>query len=357
MDMTSLTDFIVYFVPKFCIALVILVSVLVGVAYLIYAERRVIGWMQLRQGPNVVGPFGLLQPFADAIKLLFKEKIEPRNVYGLAFALGPLVMFGLVMMGFAVIPIHLLSYNSGDVYAFANINLSVMYLIAISALEVYGLIMAGWSSNSKYAFYGAIRSVAQMISYELSLGFAILMMIAITGSINIVEMVDRYHEIDSITKLMMAPVAVIFFVAILAETNRHPFDLPEAESELVSGYNVEYSSMAFALFFLGEYANMILKSAIVALLFLGAWHPILDVESLARIPPFVWFLGKVGFLLFVFIWIRAALPRYRYDQLMRIGWKLFLPLTFFWFIVIATRVFVLSHPDIISGLRLTQLVK
>ena len=253
-----------------------------------------------------------------------------------------MLAFGLVMMGWAVIPVKLLSYD-GLPHVFANINLGVMYLMAISALEVYGLIMAGWASNSKYAFYGAIRSVAQMISYELSLSFAILIVVAITGSTNVAEIVDKYHHVDAVTRLMVLPVGLIFFIAVLAETNRHPFDLPEAESELGAGYNVEYSSMTFALFFLGEYANMILKSFVTVLLFMGAWYPPIDLPILYLVPPFAWLVIKVAFLLFCFIWIRAAYPRYRYDQLMRIGWKLFLPLTFIWYVVIASRVFLLSH--------------
>jgi NADH-quinone oxidoreductase subunit H len=334
-------------VPGVAVGIVIQGAVLLWVAYLIYAERRIIAWMQLRQGPNVVGPFGLLQSFADAAKLLFKEKIYPAKARVVVFALAPMLAFGLVMMGWAVIPSAFLQYADSTgapaVYVLADIDLGVMYLMAISALEVYGLIMAGWASNSKYAFYGAVRSAAQMISYELSLSFAVLIVVAVTGSTNLSAIVENYRHVDWLTKVLIAPMAVVFFIAVLAETNRHPFDLPEAESELVAGYNVEYSSTPFALFFLGEYANMILKSAVTVLLFMGAWYPPLDIPVLYMVPPFIWFFLKICMLLFVFIWIRAALPRYRYDQLMRLGWKTLLPLTFFWLVAMSARVFVMSH--------------
>ncbi len=307
----------------------IIVPLLLCVAYLTYAERRVIGLMQRRVGPNVVGPFGLLQPIADAIKLLFKETIVPSTSSKILFILAPMITFVLALIGWAVIPFdkHLV---------LCNINVGVLYVIAISSLSVYGIVIAGWASNSKYAFLGAIRSSAQMISYEVSMGLVIVTMLLVTGSLNLVEIVERSQNMPWWLQILMLPMSVVFFISILAETNRHPFDLAEAEAELVAGYNVEYSSMAFALFFLGEYANMILVSAMCVTLFLGGYYPPFGIKFLMFIPGVVWFIAKVSFLLFVFLWIRATVPRYRYDQLMNLGWKFFLPLSLFWVVLISS---------------------
>lgn len=308
---------------------VITIPLILCVAYLTLAERRVIGWMQLRRGPNVVGIFGLLQPFADAVKLMFKEIIFPTKANKFLFILAPMITFILSLIGWAVIPFS-------DKGAIADINVGILYLLAMSSLGVYGIIIAGWASNSYYAFYGAIRSAAQMISYEVSIGLVMVCVLLATGSLNLKEIVLAQQNMHWAIKLLLAPMMVVFFISILAETNRLPFDLPEAESELVAGYNVEYSSIPFALFFLGEYANMILTSAVTVILFWSGWLPIFDIEPLYIIPPFVWLALKITILLFVFIWIRASFPRYRYDQLMRLGWKIFLPLTLFWVILTAS---------------------
>ncbi len=311
--------------------LLIIVPLLVCVAYLTYAERRVIGLMQLRRGPNTVGPFGLLQPIADAVKLLFKENIVPTAANKALFITAPIVTFVLSLVGWAVIP-----FDKGMVLA--DINVGVLYIMAISSLSVYGIIIAGWASNSKYAFLGAIRSSAQMISYEVSMGLVIVTVLLTTGTLNLTEIVEVQKTNPWWMDLLMAPMAVVFFISVLAETNRLPFDLPEAEAELVAGYNVEYSSMSFALFFLGEYANMILVSGMTTTFFLGGYLPPFGIEALNFLPGIVWFILKVSFLLFCFLWIRATLPRYRYDQLMAIGWKIFLPLTLFWVVLVASVV-------------------
>lgn len=306
--------------------LAIVVPLLVAVAYLTYAERKVIGAIQLRKGPNVVGPFGLLQPFADGIKLLAKETILPAGANKLIFILAPMLTFILSLIAWAVIP-----FDDGMVLA--DINVGVLYLFAISSLGVYGVIMAGWASNSKYAFLGALRSAAQMVSYEVSLGFVIISVLLCVGSLNLSDIVMAQKTVWFAIPLF--PMFVVFFISALAETNRAPFDLPEGESELVAGYFVEYSSMSFALFFLGEYANMILMSAITAVLFLGGWLPPIDIAPLNWIPGPVWFFLKIAFVLFFFLWVRATMPRYRYDQLMRLGWKVFLPLSLFWVVLTA----------------------
>lgn len=310
----------------------IIVPLLLSVAYLTYAERRVIGLMQLRRGPNVVGPFGLLQPIADAIKLMFKEVIVPSSASKAVFILAPIITFVLSLVGWAVIP-----FDKGLVLS--DINVGVLYVLAVSSLGVYGIIMAGWASNSKYAFFGAIRSSAQMISYEVSMGLVIVTVLLVTGSLNLTDIVEAQRNRPLWLEILMAPMAVVFFISVLAETNRLPFDLPEAEAELVAGYNVEYSSMTFAMFFLGEYANMILVSAMTAIFFLGGYLPPFNLSCLAFVPGIIWFLLKISFLLFIFLWIRATLPRYRYDQLMRIGWKVFLPLSLFWVILISSLLF------------------
>ena len=309
--------------------LAILVPLLLAVAYLTYAERKVIGAMQLRKGPNVVGPFGLLQPIADAVKLLFKETILPAGANRVVFMMAPMLTFILSLIAWAVIP-----FDVGLVLA--DINVGILYLFAISSLGVYGVIMAGWASNSKYPFLGALRSAAQMVSYEVSMGFVIITVLICVGSLNLTDIVLAQQSLWFCIPLL--PMFVIFFISTLAETNRAPFDLPEGESELVAGFFVEYSSMSFALFFLGEYANMILMSAMTALLFLGGWLPPLDVAPFNWIPGPIWFAAKIALVLFCFLWVRATFPRYRYDQLMRLGWKVFLPFSLLWVVVTAGAV-------------------
>ena len=304
----------------------IVVPVLICVAYLTYAERKVIGAMQLRKGPNVVGPFGLFQPIADGLKLLMKETIVPSSASPVVFVFAPMVTFTLGLVAWAVIPF-------GQGLVLADINVGILYLFAISSLGVYGIIMAGWASNSKYAFLGALRSAAQMISYEISIGFIIITVLLCVGSLNLTDIVLAQKTVWFAIPLL--PMFVVFFVSALAETNRAPFDLPEAEAELVAGYNVEYSAMTFALFFLGEYANMILMSAMTAILFLGGWLPPFDVAPFNLIPGPLWFLIKIAGVLFGFLWVRATFPRYRYDQLMRLGWKVFLPLSMAWVVLTA----------------------
>ena len=305
--------------------LAIVVPLLLGVAYLTYAERKVIGAMQLRKGPNVVGPFGLGQPLADGLKLFIKETILPAGANRTVFIMAPMLTFILSLIAWAVIP-----FDAGMVLA--DINVGVLYLFAISSLGVYGVIMAGWASNSKYAFLGALRSAAQMVSYEVSIGFVMVTVLLCVGSLNLTKVVEAQQNLWFFIPLF--PMFVIFFISILAETNRHPFDLPEGESEIVAGFFVEYSAMSFALFFLGEYANMILMSAMTAILFLGGWLPPLNIAPFNWIPGPLWLIAKICLVLFFFLWVRATFPRYRYDQLMRLGWKVFLPFSLFW--VIAT---------------------
>lgn len=321
-----------YLLPLIIVALKVLsitISLLLCVAYLTYAERRVIGLMQLRKGPNVVGPFGLLQPIADAVKLLFKETIIPNQADKILFTLAPMITLVLSLIGWAVIPFD-------KKLVLADINVGVLYIMAISSLAVYGIIIAGWASNSKYAFLGAVRSSAQMISYEVSIGLVIVTVLLTTGTLNLSEIIERQRLFPWWVDLMLLPMAVIFFISVLVETNRLPFDLSEAESELVAGYNVEYSSMGFALFFLGEYANMILASGMTTTFFLGGYLPPFGIKVLNFVPGFMWFVLKTGVLLFCFLWIRATLPRYRYDQLMRLGWKVFLPFTLFWVVLVSS---------------------
>jgi len=307
-----------------CVKIIaIILPLLIAVAYLTLMERKVIAAMQLRKGPSVVGPFGLLQPLADGLKVMSKEFIFPENANKILFILAPIITFTLAMIGWAVIP-----FDTGMVLA--NINIGVLYLLAISSLGVYGIIIAGWASNSKYPFLGAIRSAAQMVSYEVSIGLIIVTVLLCAGSLNLSEIVLAQQGLWYVFPLF--PMFILFFISVLAETNRHPFDLPEAEAELVAGYNVEYSSITFAMFFLGEYANMILMSAITTILFLGGW---LAPFGLDFIPGIIWFALKIVLCLFVFIWARATLPRYRYDQLMRLGWKVFLPISLAGVVIVA----------------------
>lgn len=316
--------------------LVITMPLLIGMAMLTYAERKVIAAMQLRRGPNVVGPFGLLQPFADGLKLFLKETIIPTRANKVMFLLAPMITFVLALVGWAVIPFS-------REFVVADLNVGVLYLFAMSSLGVYGIIISGWASNSKYAFLGAIRSSAQMVSYEVSIGLVIITVLLMVGSLNLNAIVaaqaggiSHWFAFNIFSGgFPLLPMFVIFFISGLAETNRLPFDLPEAEGELVAGYNVEYSSMSFALFFLGEYINMILMSAMTVTLFLGGWQSPFAGDVLGFVPAGIWFILKICACLFVFLWVRATFPRYRYDQLMRLGWKIFLPLSLLWVVLTA----------------------
>ncbi len=294
------------------------VPLLLSVAFFTVAERKIMGAIQRRRGPNVIGFIGLLQAIADGLKLLVKETILPSNSNIGIFLLAPVLSFILSVIGWAVIPFS-------HTVVLADINLGILYIFAISSLNVYGLILSGWASNSKYAFLGALRSTAQMISYEISIGFIVLSIAVCVGSLNLSKIILAQKEVWLLVPLF--PLFVMFYISMLAETNRHPFDLPEAEAELVSGYNVEYSAMTFALFFLGEYSNMLLMCALSSVLFLGGWLPPLDIFLLNWIPGSIWFWLKVALGAVFFILTRAALPRYRYDQLMHLGWKCFLPLS------------------------------
>lgn len=304
----------------------IIVGVLLSVAYLTYAERKVLGGMQRRQGPITVGPFGLLQPIADGLKLFSKETVIPSQANRVVFLLAPVILFALSLMAWAVIPFD-------RDWVLANINVGILYLFAVSSMGVYGVIMAGWASNSRYAFLGGLRSASQMVSYEVSMGLIIVCVLLCTGSLNLQEIVLAERPIWM--QALLFPMLIVFLISILAETNRAPFDLPEGESEITGGFMVEYSAMAFALFFLGEYANMILMSAMTTVLFLGGWLPPFGMDFLAFVPGIVWFALKTAAVLFFFIWARATLPRFRYDQLMRLGWKVFLPFTLIWVVLTA----------------------
>jgi NADH-quinone oxidoreductase subunit H len=306
--------------------LAVSVPLLVAIAYYTYFERKVLAYSQLRKGPNVVGPFGLLQPFADGLKLFLKETIVPSGANRIVFIAAPLITFTLALVAWAVIP-----FDVGMVIS--NINVGILYLFAISSLSVYGIIMAGWASNSRYAFLGALRSAAQMVSYEVSIGFVLVTVLLCAGSLNLTDIVMAQQNIWFVIPLL--PMFVVFFVSGLAETNRAPFDLPEGESELVAGFHVEYSAMTFGLFFLGEYGNMILMSAMTSILFLGGWLSPIPLEPFTWIPGPFWLLAKVVFVMFCFLWVRATFPRFRYDQLMRLGWKVFLPLSLFWLVLTA----------------------
>jgi NADH-quinone oxidoreductase subunit H len=302
----------------------VLVPVLISMAYATYFERKALGAFQLRRGPNRIGPFGLFQPFADAVKLFTKETIVPTGASRMLFLLGPMITFVLACLAWAVIPV----WDGG---AMANLNVGILYLFAISSLGVYGIVIAGWASNSKYAFLGALRSAAQMVSYEVSIGFVLVSVLLCVGSLNLNDIVVAQHRIWFCIPLF--PMFVVFLISMLAETNRAPFDLPEGESEIVAGFFVEYSSMAFALFFLGEYINMIMMSAFASILFLGGWQAPL---GLTFIPGIFWLIAKICAIMFFFFWVRASFPRYRYDQLMRLGWKVFLPLSLFWLVLTAS---------------------
>lgn len=320
--------------------LIIVVPLLIAVAYLTFAERKVIGYIQVRVGPNRVGFKGLLQPFADLLKLITKEIIVPAKSNKYLFVIAPLFALAPSLAGWAVIP-----FSEGMVLA--NINAGVLYVFAISSLGVYGVLIAGWASNSKYAMFGALRSVAQTVSYEIAMGFALVGVLLAAGSMNLTDIVlSQRGGIHHWWFVPLFPLFVVFWIAAIAETNRAPFDLAEGESEIVAGFHVEYSGIGFALFFLSEYASMILISTIISILFCGGWlSPFENVPLLGNIfffvPGFVWLLLKISFFLFVYLWVRATFPRYRYDQLMRLGWKVLIPVTIIW--VIVTAVMVVTH--------------
>ena len=305
----------------------LILPLLIAVAYFTLIERQILAAVQRRQGPTIVGFYGLLQPLADGLKLFLKETILPKSSNMIIFILAPVFTFGLALSGWVVVPF-------GDGFALSNLNVGLLYIFAISSLSVHSVIMAGWSSNSKYAFLGALRSAAQMISYEVSMGITIVSVILLSGSLNLNDIVIAQKNLWYFIPLF--PMFIIFFICALAETNRHPFDLPEAEAELVSGYNVEYSAMSFALFFLAEYSNIILMCSMTVILFLGGWFPILNFWPFYFIPGTVWFAIKTLFFIFLFILIRGTLPRYRYDQLMRLGWKVFLPISLAFLLIISS---------------------
>ena len=308
----------------------LLVPILVSVAMIVWLDRRVWGLVQKRKGPNVVGPFGLFQTLADALKYIFKEIIIPASANKVVFILAPIVTMTLALVAWAVIPM------SEDL-VLANINVGILYLFAVSSLGVYGIIMGGWASNSKYPFLGAIRSAAQMVSYEVSIGIIIINVLLCVGSLNLNDIVIAQKELWYVIPLF--PMFVIFFISSLAETNRPPFDLPEAEAELVAGYQTEYSGMMYAMFWLGEYANILLMCAMGSILFLGGWLPLMDIYPLNIIPAPIWMILKILFLFLLFALIKAIVPRYRYDQLMRLGWKIFLPFSLIYLVLTASFLF------------------
>jgi NADH-quinone oxidoreductase subunit H len=310
--------------------LFLLVPVLVSVALVVWLDRRVWAFVQKRQGPNVVGPFGLLQSLADALKYIFKEIIIPSSSNKVIFILAPIVTMTLALIAWAVIP-----FSATQVLA--DINVGILYLFAVSSLGVYGIIMGGWASNSKYPFLGAIRSAAQMVSYEVSIGVIIINVLLCVGSLNLNDIVEAQQNLWFVIPLF--PMFVIFFISALAETNRPPFDLPEAEAELVAGYQTEYSGMMYAMFWLGEYANILLMCAMGAILFLGGWLSPIDIYPLTLVPGAIWLILKILFLFILFALVKAIVPRYRYDQLMRLGWKVFLPLSLTWVVLTASYLF------------------
>jgi len=310
--------------------LFLLIPILVSVAMIVWLDRRVWGLVQKRKGPNVVGPFGLLQTVADALKYIFKEIIIPASANKTVFILAPIVTMTLALVAWAVIPMS-------EDFILADINVGVLYLFAVSSLGVYGIIMGGWASNSKYPFLGAIRSAAQMVSYEVSIGIIIINVLLCVGSLNLKDIVLAQKEMWYVIPLF--PMFVIFFISALAETNRPPFDLPEAEAELVAGYQTEYSGMMYAMFWLGEYANILLMCAMGSILFLGGWLPIIDIYPFNLIPAPIWMIFKILFLFLLFAIIKAIVPRYRYDQLMRLGWKIFLPLSLIYLVLTASFLF------------------
>jgi NADH-quinone oxidoreductase subunit H len=325
-----------WFLGQFIMILIFDVVLLIMIAYLLLADRKIWAAVQMRRGPNVVGAFGLLQTFADLFKFLFKEVIIPAGANKVIFLIAPLVTVTLAFAGWAVVPMD-------DHWVVADINVGILYLFAMSSLGVYGIIMAGWASNSKYPFLSALRAAAQMVSYEVSIGFVIITVLLFAGSLNLSDIVRAQHN-HWFVFTMLAPMLPVFFVSALAETNRPPFDLVEAESELVAGFFVEYSSTPFLLFFLGEYLSIVLMCAMCSILFLGGWLPPLDIWPLTAVPGMIWFLLKIFFFFFMFAMVKAMVPRYRYDQLMRLGWKIFLPTSLIWVVLTAAWVtFIRPH--------------
>ncbi|MFQ5581377.1 MAG: NADH-quinone oxidoreductase subunit NuoH [Mariprofundaceae bacterium] len=331
--------------------LAIAVTVALSVAYITYFERRIIGWMQVRKGCNRVGPAGLLQPLADGLKLFLKETIIPTTANKVLFVAAPVMAMVPAFIAFAVVPFGETTlfgiWETAHVMAIANLNVGILYVMAISSLAIYGILMAGWASNSKYAFLGAIRSTCQMVSYEISMGFSIVTVLMLAGSLNLADIVHaQAGGILHWYLIPLFPMFLVFFISGCAETNRSPFDLPEGESEIVAGFFVEYSGMWFATFSLAEYAAMILISLMTSIMFLGGWYA--PIPALDFIPGTVWLLGKTAFLIFVFIWFRATFPRYRYDQLMRLGWKVFLPWSLAWIAVVGIFLYTPGLKEIIA---------
>ena len=329
MDNASLSFFQAYVMPFLLItahSLAIMIALLLALAFFMYADRKVWAAVQLRRGPNVVGPFGLLQSFADILKYLFKEVVVPTTANKGVFLLAPFLTMFLALSAWAVIP-----FDEG--WAVADINLGILYVLAISSLGVYGVIMGGWASNSKYPFLGALRSAAQMVSYEVSIGLVIITVLLCVGSLNLTDIVLAQKNIWFCIPLF--PMFVVFFISALAETNRPPFDLPEAESELVAGFMVEYSSTPYVVFMIGELANIVLMCAMTTILFLGGWLPPIDIAPFNMVPGVIWFTLKLCLMFFMFAMVKAMVPRYRYDQLMRLGWKIFLPFSLIWVVLTA----------------------
>ena len=318
-----------YLVANILLILAISLPVMLAVAMVIYADRKIWAAMQMRKGPNVVGPFGLLQSFADGLKVFLQETIIPSAANKGLFLLAPMLTFTLALIGWAVIPF-------GPQAVLSDINVGILYLFATSSLGVYGIIISGWASNSKYPFLGGLRSAAQMVSYEVSIGFVVVCVVLYAGSFRLqgIILAQQGNILGvlngNVFNPLLFPMFIIFLISALAETNRSPFDLPEAEAELVAGYQTEYSSMAFALFWLGEYANVLLMCAMTSVLFLGGWLPPVNWEPLYVVPGWIWFFAKISFVFFIFAWVKATVPRYRYDQLMRLGWKVFLPISLVW---------------------------
>jgi NADH-quinone oxidoreductase subunit H len=326
----------------------IAVPLILGVAYMTYAERKIIGWMQVRIGPNRVGPLGLLQPFADVFKLIFKEIIVPTGANRTLFFIAPMLALGPALAAWAVVP-----FAEGMVLA--DVNAGLLYILAMTSVGVYGIILAGWASNSKYAFLGCLRSAAQIVSYEIAMGFALVGVLMCASSLNLSDIVrGQEGGLANWYFIPLFPLFIVYFISGVAETNRHPFDVAEGESEIVAGFHVEYSGVTFALFFLAEYMNMILISALTAIMFLGGWlspWPLLNSDTFLGVAPFgdglPWLLAKMSFVLLMFLWIRATFPRYRYDQIMRLGWKVFIPVTLVWIVFVGammqTRFALLFH--------------
>lgn len=331
-----------WFVATLILVLLVALPVMLGVAYAVYFDRKIWAAMQMRRGPNVVGPFGIWQSFADAAKVFLQETIIPSGASKGVFLLAPMISFTLALVIWAVIPF-------GPGLVLADLNVGLLFIFAISSMGVYGIIMSGWASNSKYAFLGGLRSAAQMVSYEVSMGFILISVVLYAGSLGLsdIVMAQKGNILGflngNIFNPLLFPMGIMFFITALAETNRPPFDLPEAEAELVAGYQVEYSSMAFALFWLGEYANVLFMCALISVLFLGGWLPPVDWAPLYWVPGLLWMLAKMAFMFFVFAWVKATVPRYRYDQLMRIGWKIFLPLSLFWVVVVSGWLMFVTH--------------